>query len=158
MDGNSTPGTLALSSAKVLSEVVADDGLGRTPTSIRTCRLSGDCRGVLSVSSTVARWAGGGLMTELRKDVGIDARSRCRTLSWTRERREGLSSSMMPASRTLESGSGLCISFGRFAGRRLEVSCQEEREAGGDVNEDRKESERHECALREANRAKRKVR
>lgn len=42
-------------------------------------------------------------------EPSIEVRRRLRTLSWTRERREGRSSSRMPASRALLSGRGLCI-------------------------------------------------
>ena len=45
-------------------------------------------------------------MGELATDPNIDVRSRSRTLSWTRDRRDGRPSSIMPASRAVESGSG----------------------------------------------------
>ena len=50
-----------------------------------------------------------GVFGELATEPKCEVRRRLRTLSWTRERREGCASSSMPASRALLSGRGECM-------------------------------------------------
>jgi len=71
--------------------------------------------GFMSLSSSssslwvTCTWLGEAAAVDPRTELKTDDRSRFRTLSCTRERRDGRESSMMPASRALESGRGLCI-------------------------------------------------
>jgi len=103
--GKSKPGRGSSSAEDVVEVVVVlEDGLGNTLGTGKT-RACIEVRAMLSSSSSTRAWS----VVDPRTELNTDARSRLRTLSCTRERRDGCSSSSMPASNALESGSGLCM-------------------------------------------------